>query len=187
MDNKLLRNTAVAALVLIMSACTTVQPFPVPAANPPLASVRDNLTAHQNQHVVWGGTILSIDVKQTQSLVSILAKPLDNNGQPIQSDKSDGRFLARFSGFRDPAVFAVGRSLTIAGTVQGGETLKIGEYDYLYPVVEVADYRLWSIPVTRSYDDYDHWWYDPWYPWYPWYPGYYPSYRYLPQKLPPTK
>lgn len=186
MKTKPYRHLGLAGLLLFMTACTTVQPFPVPADNPPLASVHADVTAHQNQHVVWGGQILAINVKQAASLVTLLAKPLDSNGEPINTDQSYGRFLARFTGFRDPAIFSVGRSLTVAGNIQGSETHKIGEFAYVYPIVGVQSYRLWPVQTTRSYDGPDYWWYDPWYPWYPWYPGYYPSYHPLPQKLPPA-
>jgi len=188
MDIKFFHITGVAVLLLFATAaCTTVQPFPVPANNPTVTNVRYNLTAHESQHVAWGGQILAIEVKKETSLVTILTKPLDSNGEPINTDKSEGRFLARFSGFRDPAVFAVGRSLTVAGKIKGSETRNIGNYPYVHPVVEVESYRLWPVQVSRPYDAYDYWWYDPWYPWYPWY--YYPSHPiYNPPalKLPPA-
>ena len=186
MSIKVIRNLCVIGALLITASCASVQPFPIPANNPPLASVRDNTTAHQNQHVVWGGQILATEVKQAYSLVTILAKPLDSDGEPVATDKSDGRFLARFTGFRDPAVFAAGRQITVAGTVQGSESRKIGEFEYHYPVISVVQYRLWPVPVARSYDDYDYWWYEPWYPWYPypWY--YYPSYHHPAKKIDPT-
>lgn len=179
------RHLSIAMMLLAMTACASVPPFPVPANNPPLASVRADVSTYKNQHVVWGGTILAIDVKQTYALLTMLAKPLDNDGEPVQTDKSDGRFLARLSGFRDPAVFATGRSLTVAGILSGSEKRKIGNYDYLYPVVTVDSYRLWPIPVKQTYDSFDYWWYDPWYPWYPWYPVYprsYPHQNYSPKK-----
>ena len=181
MDSKLLRLTALAMLLVAMAGCATVEPFPIPANNPPLANVRADIAAHQNQYVAWGGRILATEVKQAVSMVTILAKPLDSNGEPIETDQSYGRFLARFTGFRDPAIFAVGRNLTIAGTLQGSETRKIGEYDYLHPIVNVETYRLWPVRTAQHYDAYDYWWYDPWYPGYP---VYYPSYRVAP---PPRK
>lgn len=173
-------------LFSLLGACASVQPFPVPKTNPALAGVRSDITAHSGQTVTWGGVILRTEVRQNDSLVMVLAKPLDENGEPVATDKSYGRFLARFHGFRDPAIFAAGRELTVAGIIRGGESRKIGEYEYLYPLVAVSQYRLWPVPVSYR-DDRDYWWYEPWYPWYPWYPGYYspPVYRPAPQKLPP--
>jgi outer membrane lipoprotein len=192
MDSKYLRLTGLIMLLSVMAACTTVEPFPIPANNPPLASVRENIAAHQNQYVAWGGTILGIEIKQTVTLVTMLAKPINSNGEPIQADQSYGRFIARFSGFLDPAIFVVGRSLTISGTLQGSEMHKIGDFDYAYPIVNVDIYRLWSTPIRSSYDPYyGYGWYDPWYPWYPGYPVYpvYPAYPiyYPPPYYPPAK
>lgn len=188
MDTRLFHNTGLAVLLLFITACTTLQPFPVPANNPPVNSVRYNLADYRGQQVTWGGQILAIDVKQSSSQVTILAKPLDSNGEPVDTDKSVGRFIARFSGFRDPAVFTAGRNLTVAGKITGSETRKIGDYPYVHPLVEVESYRLWPVKVIRNYDRYDYWWYDPWYPWYPWYyyPAY-PIYNHPPVKLPPAR
>jgi outer membrane lipoprotein len=166
--------TGITGMMLLLNACATVQPFPVQANSPPLASVHQDVTAHQDQIVTWGGIILGIEVKQNDSLVTVLAKPLDKNGEPVTTDKSDGRFLARFNGFRDPAVFAVGRNLTVTGVISGSKTHKIGEYAYVYPVVVVTHYRLWPKPYEGRYEHGDYW-YSPWYP-YPWYP--YPWYYY---------
>ena len=163
------------------------EPFPIPAGNPSLASVQANITAHHNKHVAWGGLILGIEVKQTYSVVSMLAKPVDNFGQPVQTDQSSGRFLAHFSGFVDPAIFTAGRELTVSGTIQGSETRKIGEFDYVLPIVNVENYRLWSVPPPQNYNASGYWMYDPWYPWYPAYPLYpaYPVYPTYPVYPPP--
>lgn len=176
---KALLLSGIAAVPLLLTGCASVQPYPVPADNPPLASVRANLSAHQDQIVTWGGVILGVEVKQSDTLVTVLAKPLDRDGEPLAGDRIDGRFLARFNGFRDPAVFSVGRSITLTGVINGSQTHKIGNYPYLYPIVVVTHYRLWPKPV--EYRDHGDYWYNPWYPWYPWYPyGYvypYPVYR----------
>lgn len=166
--------TGLAGLVLLLGGCASIPPYPVTANNPPLASVRADLSAHRDQVVTWGGIILSVEVQQSDTLVMILAKPLDRDGEPLATDHIDGRFLARFSGFRDPAVFAAGRSITLTGVIRGSQTRKIGEHPYLYPIVGVNRYRLWPKPV-EYHENSDYLWYSPWYPWYPWY-GYYYDY-----------
>ena len=186
MDTKFLQLTGLATLLLVMTACAVVQPFPIPADNPTLASVQANIDANKNHHVAWGGVILGIEVKQTSSMITMLAKPLDNFGQPVQLDQSSGRFLARFNGFIDPAIFTGGRQLTVSGTIEGSETRKIGEFDYVLPVVNVDNYRLWSIPAPQNYNAAGYVVYDPWYPWYPAYPLYpaYPAYPVYPPPYP---
>lgn len=188
METRLVKIAALAGLLLLAVACTTVQPMPIPPENPSPSVVRDNLDSNLHKPVTWGGIILVTEAKQNVSLVTVLAKPLDSNGEPIDTEQSYGRFIAQFNDFRDPAVFAAGRVLTVVGTIQGSETRKIGDYDYVHPLVSVTDYRLWQVRQNEPY--YSPYWYDPWYPygypWYPWYPGYYPP-IYYPPSPPPAR
>jgi len=168
---------------MVLTACTTLPPISIPADNPTLPGVQADIAAHRDQPVVWGGQILTTEVTQTTSIVTLLAKPLDSNGEPVSTDTSGGRFIAHFEGFHDPAIFKPGRTLTVTGMIAGSETHKIGDYPYVYPIVVVQSYRLWPVQIQR--DDYDGW-YDPWwYPWYPWY--YYPGYVPPPHRFPPPR
>lgn len=185
MDTNLIRIAGFILLLLLLDACSSVPAFPVPQDNPSLQSVHANAAAFHNRPIVWGGQILTTEVTQTSSTIFLLGKPLDSNGEPMESDSSDGRFIARLKGFHDPAIFRQGRTLTVSGIIVGSETHKIGEYAYVYPVVEVQRYRLW--PVQKQRDDVDGWydpWWNPWYPWYPWY--YYPGYVPYPRKPAPA-
>lgn len=181
MKRVLIRLIGLAVLLSVLDGCASLPPYPIAANNPSLASVHANLSAHKNQIVSWGGVILGVEIKPSNTLITILAKPLDQDGEPLSSDRVNGRFLARFSGFRDPAVFSTGRKITLTGIISGSETHKIGDYPYLYPVVAVTHYRLWPKPVEYR-ERPDYLWYSPWYPWYPWY-GY--DYGY-PATLPPS-
>ncbi len=58
------------------------------------------------------------------------------------------------------------------------KTLKVGEYDYDYPVIEVSEFYLWPPkPVLTEYNPHD---YDPYYRpyYYPFYPWSHFPYRY---------
>jgi outer membrane lipoprotein len=166
--------------LFLQTGCNSQPVLPLPANNPPVLAVQGNPDAYQGQRVTWGGTIINTEVKQNNTWLIILAKPLDNQAEPKQVDHSTGRFLAVKPGFHDPAVFAADRQITVTGVITGSQTRKIGEHDYRYPVVQVERFHLWPIRVpTHWHDDY---WYDPWFdPWYPWYgPYWYPrSYFYL--------
>ena len=175
-----------AVLLTALAACTA--PYPLPKDNLSLAQVQNNVASHKDKVVAWGGIIIATDVKQNASTLTILAKPLDNFGQPIVSETSYGRFLARSSGCLDPAVFEPGSQITVTGTIVGTENHKIGEYDYAMPVLSIETYRIWSRPppppaatsgAVPAYGVSGYWWYDPWYPFYPAYP-YYPAYPVYP-------
>lgn len=163
---------------LVLTTACTVQPkLPLPPDNPPLPAVQSDPAGYKNKMVTWGGMIIETEVKKQETWLVILAKPLDSTAEPRPVDHSLGRFLAVHAGFRDPAVFANGRNITVTGKISGMEKRKIGEHDYVYPVVQVEQFYLW--PVRQPADWYDDYWYDPWFdPWYGpyWYPR---SYFYL--------
>jgi len=161
--------------LLWLASCSTYPPLPIPQDNPPLSVVRDNVAAYQGKQVAWGGMILDTQIRENHTHIAILAKPLDSAGAPQEVDQGLGRFIASFSGFRDPAIFAPGRMLTVVGTVAGSEIRKVGEFDYEYVILQAETGRLWPVKQPGYYSD-DYYWYDPWYPWYPWYAPYYPYY-----------
>lgn len=163
--------------LLLNTACTVQPKLPVPADNPPLAAVQSDPLTYKNRTVTWGGIIIDTEVKEKETWLVILAKPLDTYTEPRSVDHSLGRFIAIQAGFRDPAVFSKDRAITVSGKILETRRRKIGEHDYVYPLVQVEQFHLW--PVKQPVDWRDDYWYDPWFdPWYEpyWYPR---SYFYL--------
>lgn len=148
-----------------------------------LTQARAAIETYQGAVVRWGGTIAGVENRAEQTLIAIVARPLESGGRPFDTDQSPGRFLARFQGFLDPAIFAEERQLTVRGTLVGEETGAIGEYEYRFPVVDVEVYYLWEPQVIERCINCEPWYYDPWYP-YPRYP-YTPYPRYYPYTPPP--
>jgi len=151
--------------ILLALGCAGEPVIHIPASNPSPRVVGSSPEAYRDKPVAWGGVILETTVKQHESHITILAKPLYASGEPKNINKNTGRFIAVFPGFRDPAIYARGRQLSIAGKVTDSIKRKVGEFDYPYPVVAVEKSYLW--PVHESYE-YNPWydrWYDPWYGW----------------------
>jgi outer membrane lipoprotein len=144
-----------------------------PAGNPTLESVRENSEQYVGTQVRWGGTIARVENKETETWVEIVTRELRKSGQPIASDETKGRFIARINGFLDPAVYEEGRQLTVAGTLEEAVSSRIGQFTYLYPVVRVETFYLWEKePDDIQYVPAPPWYYDPWYPYrhpYYWY------------------
>jgi len=169
---------------LIMAGCTSNIPLSIqnsPPENPGVESVRANTTDYVKRPVRWGGSIAKIENKQTETWVEIVEKELRRGGQPLTTDKSQGRFIARIQGFLDPEIYDKGRQLTVSGVLEQAVTRPIGDFTYLYPVVNVETFYLWEKESDAGLYDpapywfYRSWYYDPWYSPYP-YP-YYPHYR----------
>lgn len=163
-------------LLLSLYACTSAVPELVrtaPEGNPSLSLVLNAPERYLNARVRWGGTIATVQNLPQETRVEIVVRDLAGDGEPKDLDRSEGRFIAIFRSFLDPAIYAPERSLTVTGRFGGTTVKKLGDMDYRYPVVEVQAYYLWPKPVPR-YEYRDPFLYDPWYPY--WHP--YPWYRY---------
>jgi outer membrane lipoprotein len=125
--------------------------------------------AYQGKVVLLGGIIVTTLNKQEGTLLEVYETALDQEGRPSNTDISEGRFLALYQGFLDSEIYKQGRKVTIAGTVQGEKTQRLGEIQYRYPYLIVKEIHLWTEEAPVDYEPYP-WgpWYDPWYPWGPW-------------------
>lgn len=172
---------------LLLGACSSSIPSQIrdmPQDAPELAQAQQHSDELNGQTVRWGGSIQRIENRQDHSRLEIIAFPLGSDGRPLDTDQTQGRFIADISHFLEPEVYTEGRQITVYGRLQSTERHAIGEFSYLYPVVSVEHYYLW--PIKRIIDHSDDWRYDPWpypyyYPGYPWYPWHSPRF-YSPDK-----
>jgi outer membrane lipoprotein len=105
--------------------------------------------ALQGRRVRWGGEIVDVTPAKRETCLEVLARPLDWQARPRETDESYGRFLACRPGFDDPAVYEAGREVTVVGTVGRPVVGKVGDYDYRYPVVEAEAVHLWPERVEQ--------------------------------------
>lgn len=174
-----MKGAMLALLLLAVAGCATTVPESVrrpPADSPSLAQAHADPDRYRGRKVRWGGTIASVVNRSDETCIEVVGRELQSNGRPVEDDRSEGRFLACVKSFLDPAVYAEGRLLTVAGTLEGTETRPVGEYPYRYPRVRISAYQLWApLPEPRAGDwdpFWDPYWYGPW-PYRP-YPYYYP-------------
>jgi len=128
-------------------------------------------------HVRRGGTIAKTENRKDGTWLEIVARKLDKNGRPENTEQSEGRFLAYVNTFLEPTVFKEGRRITVVGTIEPNQRATVGEYPYVFPVVKVTEHYLWPRELPYAYAPPPPFWYDPWYPWgwgYPYHPYYYP-------------
>lgn len=160
------------ALILLLSACSSSIPGvisePLPAA-PGLAEVQSQPGSYVQQQVRWGGVILATENRSSDSRITIVAFPLNDWGRPRITALSPGRFIAIVDEFLEPLVYGRDREITLTGSLLGTETLKIGEFNYEYPVVQVENYHLWPTRAdTPNFDVPRYWRHYPNYPYYLW-------------------
>ena len=165
--------------VLWLGACASHLPETIknpPDNNPDFQRVQSNTEKYLSHNVRWGGSIVDIKNQKNGSQLSIVTFPLTDQGKPIITSSSSGRFIAVSDEFLEPTVYTKDRIVTVVGSVTGSEMRNIGEFPYKYILIKMKHHYLWPVENKSNYDDYppDFWWYDPWYPGYPYYPYYYP-------------
>lgn len=136
--------------LLALGGCMTV-PTPLQGAFstlPPSAATDRDLTG---ENIRWGGTLLRTDPQPGQTCFEIVGRTLGSFARPVDTDRSQGRFIACRKGFYEPAVFAPGRQVTVTGRVTGVVSRPVGSYDYRQPRVEADVIYLW--PERREMDD----------------------------------
>jgi len=127
-----------------------------------LTQLRTTPEAYKDCIVMLGGDILSTRNLTEGTLLEVLQKPLDATDRPLDTDQTEGRFMALCEGYLDPAVYSRGRQVTLAGRVLGTRTDTVGEITYIYPLLACLEVYLWSPMLdTRTLYPYDYWW--PWY------------------------
>jgi outer membrane lipoprotein len=157
------------AILFVLSACA----YPISKGlrkeaerGPVFTSVLKEPGAYTGSVVIWGGIVIETINHKKGTEVVVLQTPLDHEGEPGDSEHSQGRFIATTSGYLDPAIYREGRKVTVAGKIISPEKRKIGEMTYTYPVISVREIHLWQ--VRKAY-------YPPYYYGYGWY-GYGPYY-----------
>jgi outer membrane lipoprotein len=136
----------------------------------PFAQLRADPEAYKDRTVILGGEIWQASNVPEGTLVEVVHKPLDAYERPLLTDRTEGRFMALCNRYLDPAIYARGREVTIAGRVLGTRSGRIGELEYTYPLISCLELRLWpqTVAVPPPYGPYPWWYWDPWY-WDPWY------------------
>lgn len=102
-----------------------------------------------------GGKIIQSEILPNKTKIEVLSLPIANySGKPILESQSQGRFIAYVDGFVDPENLK-DRYITLGGVLSGKEEGKIEQANYSYPVVQIENYRLWTL--TRYYYPLDYW------------------------------
>jgi len=135
-----------AGLFLLSSCTTAISKDQMQTVDPAITfpALLKNPEAYRGKNVLLGGQIVNTQVREGETWVEVLQKPLDWQQQPKDTDESLGRFLIRFSDFRDPAIYAAGRKITVLGEVQGRKVLPLKELEYSYPVLAARESHLWK-------------------------------------------
>lgn len=98
----------------------------------------------------WGGKVLSVKNLKDRTLVEVMAYALGAKGKPDVHGGTQGRFIAEYSGFLEPAEYPHGQLVTATGSMLGYIDGKVGAADYRFPSLQVEEIRRW--PGSRSFE-----------------------------------
>ncbi len=136
----------VLAFVLMLSGCAPViskESLRQADLNVTFQELQKDPDRYRGKVVLVGGQILGSRVQDGQTWVEVLQRPLTSRQRPQATDASYGRFLVRFSDFRDPAVYAPGRQITVLGEVEGKQISPLDASTYTYPLLVPKEAYLW--------------------------------------------
>jgi len=116
--------------------------------NGSFAELQTAADEHMGEIVILGGKVIETKGYPTFSEIAVLQLPLGKRDLPLDGDRSDGRYLVRSEQFLDPAIYRQGSLLTVVGRLSGSEVRSIGEFQYVYPLVEAIEIKRW--PQARK-------------------------------------
>ena len=98
----------------------------------------------KGQAVVFGGKVLAARRQRDGTRIEVLQLPLDRSTRPgYDLTQSQGRFIAIYREFLDPATVPPGTRVTLTGEVSSSITLPLDETDYTYPVIDIKHVQVW--------------------------------------------
>ena len=141
-----------AATILLLAACAPAPIYKPAPDTVHVAPATVSQTPERFSHagVIWGGRIIQVNNLTDHTEIELLAYPLDKSQRPQSKDAAAGRFIAIVPGYLEPLNYPPGRLMTISGHIKGSRAGKVGDADYVFPLVDVVDYHLWTAEELRS-------------------------------------
>lgn len=139
----ILRKLMIGVLCTTATGCEQLQPPDVQAAGDIPTIVTATLAPAID--VRWGGVIVSIMYESDDTWIELLAFSLLPSGRPDLASGPTGRFYARVDDVLDPALYRLGRQLTVSGNMERSLRQSIGGEQYAFPVVHASSVELWYL------------------------------------------
>jgi len=142
----MLTRLAAPAALLWLTACAPAPIYKTTGAAATAApfQVAQSPENFSNREVIWGGRIVQVKVFADHSEIEVLAYPLDTSQRPKANDSGNGRFIAVMPGYVEPLDYPSGALMTVNGKLGGSRAGKVGEADYVFPLVSVAQSHVWT-------------------------------------------
>jgi len=136
-----------ALLVLLTMVGCAPAPIYKPSAQATIATptqVAQSPERYVGGDVIWGGRIVQVNNFSDHSEIELLAYPLDGSQRPKATDSGNGRFIAVLPGYAEPLDYPAGALMTVSGKLNGSRAGKVGEANYVFPLVTAAQSHVWT-------------------------------------------
>jgi len=132
-------------LVLAVAGCAGTPPFDTARVTQDLtpSKVIAQPVPHLDKMVIWGGIILDTRNQEDSTQIEVLAYPVNRAQRPSLEESPQGRFIIRHQGYLEPVTYTQGRRLSVLGKISETQMGKVGDSDYLYPVIDSEQLKLW--------------------------------------------
>ena len=142
---------AALALAVTLAACS---PPPIYKPDASLngaapAQVAAAPERYRDVEVIWGGRIVAVRNFPDHSEVEMLDYPLDSSQRPRVNQAEGGRFIALMPGYVEGMDYPAGTLMTLRGRVDGTRAGKVGQADYMFPLVRVEQSHRWTPEEMR--------------------------------------
>lgn len=171
---------ALCLVVIVMSGCASRLPEELRTDEKQLIEFSDAFIepqAHTGSPARWGGLIANVENLSESSVIEVVQFDLSGYGRPHVTEESPGRFRIRVPGFIDPEIYKQGREVSVFGLFSGVESGFIGEFEYMFPMIESEGLHLWPERAERQrvdvmlYHPYPAYRFRFWGPHYPYFPS----------------
>lgn len=137
--------------LLLASACSTLEPYPEAGIRSITPDQVSRLKSSPDSAMLeWGGVIVALENLKQSTELQIIAYPLARNGRPDTDEPPVGRFIAVSAGYLESGDYARGRQVTVTGEIDRLREGKVGQADYLFPVLLTQKIQLWPLEYGDS-------------------------------------
>lgn len=109
-----------------------------------LHEIKQDPGIYQGKLVIIGGTVAGVSSTDHGSLLEVEERPLDYWGRPRRTTKTGGRFILSYPAHLNTLLYASGREITAAATVEGTEAAALTDQDLHVPLFLSKELKLWE-------------------------------------------
>jgi len=133
-------------IAALLAACAPAPLYKIDASTAAAApsAVAATPERYAGQEIVWGGRIVDVHNFADHSEIELLGYPLDSSQRPQFDQTAAGRFIALMPGYIEGMDYPSGAPMTVLGHIEGARSGKVGEADYVFPLVRVEKSHHWT-------------------------------------------